>query len=296
MDHLTAIKAFQRIAEAGSFTRAAAQLEMPRSSLSKALRELENHLGVRLLQRTTRSVSLTIEGAEYYRRISDIVAQLDEADLALRGMGAMARGRIRVDMHCSLAEFVLIPRMDDFRQRYPDIQIALGITDRPVRLVDEGVDCVVRAGALNDSALIARTLFNDRVITCASPHYLAHHGTPDTPQSLQDEHQIIGYFSAETSEIWPMCFRREETEYQISRFDVAANNSAGVIRMMLSGLGVAQIHESVVSRFLASGELVTLLDNYSTFTTPVSVIYPSSRQLSMRVRIFVDWLVEQFGQ
>lgn len=245
MDHLAAIRAFQRIVETRSFTKAAAHLSMPRSTLSKALRDLEDHLGTKLLQRTTRSVALTMEGAEYYRRVSRVVTKLDEAEVALRGMGAAAQGRLRIDVHSSLANFVLIPALSDFKERYPDIQVALGINDRPVNLIEEGVDCVIRAGELADSSLIAKTIYKDRLVTCASPRYLERHGVPESPADLDQHHQIVGYFSAATGEVWPLRFRAKGTEHRISRFDVAANDSAGLVGLMVNGMGIGQTHTSV---------------------------------------------------
>ncbi|NIE74135.1 LysR family transcriptional regulator [Pantoea sp. Ap-967] len=292
MDHLSAIRAFQRIVEAKSFTKAAAQLGVPRSTLSKALKDLEEHLGTQLVQRTTRSVAPTMEGAEYYRRTASVLSQLEDADMALRGMGAQAVGRLRIDVHASLANFVLIPALSDFKQRYPDIQLALGISDRPVNLIEEGVDCVIRAGQLSDSTLIARTIFEDRLVTCASPDYLGRCGTPASPLELETDHQILGYFSAATGEMWPLRFTDGGKESSFSRFDLAANDSAGLIRMMVAGLGVGQTHQSVVRPFLESGELVALLSPYTQSTIPISVIYAQTKQLNARVRVFVDWVVE----
>lgn len=295
MDHLAAIRAFHRIVEAKSFTKAAAQLGVPRSTLSKALKDLEEHLGTQLVQRTTRVVALTMEGAEYYRRTASVLSQLEDADAALRGMGAQAVGRLRIDVHASLANFVLIPALSDFKQRYPDIQLALGISDRPVNLIEESVDCVIRAGLLSDSTLIARTIFEDRLITCASPDYLGRYGSPLSPQELDTDHQILGYFSAATGEMWPLRFIDGVGERSFSRFDLAANDSAGLIRMMVAGLGIGQTHESVVRPFLESGELVALLSPYTQSVIPISVIYPQTKQLNARVRAFVDWVVERLA-
>ncbi|MEQ9969501.1 LysR substrate-binding domain-containing protein [Pectobacterium carotovorum] len=295
MDHLAAIRAFQRIVETRSFTKAAAHLDVPRSTLSKSLRDLEDHLGTKLLQRTTRSVSLTREGAEYYRRIKRLVSRLDEAEAALRGMGEAAKGRLRIDVHSSLANFMLIPALADFRQRYPDIQLALGINDRPVNLVEEGVDCVIRAGVLADSSLIAKTIYKDRLVTCASPRYLERYGIPESPADLELRHQIVGYFSAGTGEAWPLRFRMRGAELCISRFDIASNDSAGLVAMMVNGLGIGQTHASVVSQHVESGALVPILDEYTNVIIPVSIIYPPTKRLNTRVRVFVDWAVERFS-
>ncbi|PVZ36868.1 LysR family transcriptional regulator [Pseudomonas sp. CC120222-01a] len=296
MDHLVAIRTFQRIVETRSFTKAAAHLSMPRSTVSKAVRDLEEHLGTKLLQRTTRSVTLTVEGAEYYRRISQLVAKLDETEGAMRDMGAAAGGRLRIDLHSSMANFVLIPVLEEFRERYPHIQLALGIGDRPVNLIEEGVDCVIRAGKLADSSLVAKTLYRDRLITCASPQYLKQYGVPQTPAELESHHQVVGYFSAANGEVWPLRFRNRGREQQIVKFDIAANDSAAQIGMIVNGMGVGQTYMSVASRFLASGELVPVLEQFTSSTMPISVIYPPTKQLNARLRVFLDWLIERFAE
>ncbi|RMQ50265.1 LysR family transcriptional regulator [Pseudomonas cichorii] len=295
MDHLCAIRAFQRIVETRSFTKAAGQLGMPRSTVSKALNDLETHLGTRLVQRTTRSVALTVEGAEYYRRVNRLIAELEEADDALRGMGSAARGRLRIDVHSSLANFVLIPVLSEFKQRFPDIQLLLGISDRPANLIEEGIDCVIRAGELADSSLIAKTIYEDRLITCASPYYLKQHGVPTSLADLENNHQIVGYLGATSGEVWPMRFHASGAEQRLSRFDIAANDSAGHIGLMVNGLGVGQTHAAVVRHLLASGALLPVLEEQTDIAVPISVIFPPARRLNARVRLFVDWVVERLS-
>lgn len=296
MDHLLAIRTFQRIVETRSFTRAAAHLDMPRSTVSKLLRELETHLGVKLLQRTTRTVTLTPEGAEYYRKVCDIVAVLDDTEESMREMGSAARGRLRIDLHSSMACFVLLPVLGTFRQRYPHIQLALGVGDRPVNLIEEGVDCVIRAGELADSSLIAKTLYRDKLITCASPSYIAQFGMPLNQDDLEKNHRIVGYFSASTGEVWPLRFRKKGKDAQVVRFDIAANDSAAQVGMLVNGLGVGQTFASVAARFLESGELVPVLESITKATIPISIIYPPNKQLNARVRVFIDWITERFSQ
>lgn len=292
MDHLAAIRAFQCIVEARSFTKAAAQLGMPRSTVSKALQDLEAHLGTKLVQRTTRSVAPTLEGAEYYRRTSRLVSGLDEADEVLRGVAAAAKGRLRVEIHSSMANFVVVPAIGEFRARYPDIQLAIGISDRPVNLLEEGVDCAIRAGALLDPSLIARTIFKDQLVTCASSGYLERYGMPRSPADLEAHHQLVGYFSALTGEVWPMQFRGKGGEHQITRFDVASNDSAGQIGMMVSGLGVGQTYASVARHLAQSSALVPILEDWTVGSMPISVVYPQARRLNARVRAFVEWVRE----
>lgn len=296
MDHLLAIRTFQRIVETRSFTKAAAHLSLPRSTVSKNLKALEAHLGTKLIQRTTRSIALTTEGAEYYRRISKLVTQLDETEGAMRDIGAAAKGRLRIDLHSSLANFVLMPVLEEFRERYPHIQLALGIGDRPVNLIEEGVDCAIRAGELADSSLIARTLYKDRLITCASPGYLEQCGVPKNLSDLENGHNIVGYFSAATGEAWPLRFRTRGEDKQLGAFDISANDSAALISMLVHGMGIGQTHASVARRFIESGELVPVLEELTHRQFPVSIIYPPTRQLNARVRIFIDWMVARFSE
>lgn len=295
MDHLLAIRTFQRIVETRSFTKAAAHLSLPRSTVSKNLKALEEHLGTKLIQRTTRSIALTTEGAEYYRRISKLVTKLDETESAMRDIGAAAKGRLRIDLHSSLANFVLMPVLEEFRERYPHIQLALGIGDRPVNLIEEGVDCAIRAGELADSSLIARTLYKDRLITCASPGYLEQYGMPKNLSDLENGHRIVGYFSAATGEAWPLRFRNRGEDKQLAAFDISANDSAALISMLVHGMGIGQTHASVARRFIESGELVPVLEELTHRQFPVSIIYPPTRQLNARVRIFIDWMVARFS-
>lgn len=295
MDHLLAIRTFQRIVETRSFTKAAAHLSLPRSTVSKNLKALEEHLGTKLIQRTTRSIALTTEGAEYYRRISKLVTKLDETESAMRDIGAAAKGRLRIDLHSSLANFVLMPVLEEFRERYPHIQLALGIGDRPVNLIEEGVDCAIRAGELADSSLIARTLYKDRLITCASPGYLEQYGMPKNLSDLENGHRIVGYFSAATGEAWPLRFRNRGEDKQLAAFDISANDSAALISMLVHGMGIGQTHASVARRFIESGELVPVLEELTHRQFPVSIIYHPTRQLNTRVRIFIDWMVARFS-
>lgn len=214
----------------------------------------------------------------------------------MRDIGAAAKGRLRIDLHSSLANFVLMPVMEEFRERYPHIQLALGIGDRPVNLIEEGVDCAIRAGELADSSLIARTLYKDRLITCASPGYLEQCGVPKNLSDLENGHSIVGYFSAATGEAWPLRFRTRGEDKQLGAFDISANDSAALISMLVHGMGIGQTHASVARRFIESGELVPVLEELTHRQFPVSIIYPPTRQLNARVRIFIDWMVARFSE
>ncbi|WP_312793774.1 LysR family transcriptional regulator [Tianweitania sp.] len=292
MDQFAAIRVFLRTVEAGSMTRAAADIGMPKSTASKLLSQLEAHLGTKLLQRSTRAFALTAEGSEYYKRAGSLLANLHDIDADLRQRGSGLSGRIRIDLHSAMANTLLIPVLGQFRDRYPYIQEVVGISDRPVSLIGEGVDCVVRLGRMSDTSLIARTIYEDRLITCASPAYLEGHPPATDPRQLLEGHELVGYFSAATGEVKPMVFEKDGEHVQIGAAHVMANDSTGHVNMILNGLGVGQTFASTVKPHLASGALVRVLDDWTNGSEPISVLYPPAKRLNARVRAFIDWLVE----
>lgn len=294
MDHLNAIRIFQRIAETQSFTKASAQLGIPRSTVSKSIRDLEHHLTVRLLHRTTRALTLTAEGQKYYHKIVPILAQIEATEAEIREASHAVQGKLRIDIHSSMAQFVFIPALQAFRQQFPHIQLAIGVSDRPVNLIEDNVDCVIRAGQLADSSLIARTLYYDDLITCASPSYLEQYGTPESVSALA-HHQMVGYFSAATGELWPIELYHDGLEQRLSHFDLSANDSASQITMMVNGLGIGQTHASVAEPLLKAGKLVEILQESTQKKIPISVIYHPTNQLNKRLRLFIDWLVATFS-
>ncbi|WP_095989409.1 LysR family transcriptional regulator [Cystobacter fuscus] len=296
MDQFAAIRLFLRVVETGSLTRAAAQLGMPKSSASKLLSELEGHLGVKLLSRSTRVVKLTGEGSEYYQQVSPILLRLSEVDAEVRERGSGLRGRVRVDVHSSMANAHLIPLLGEFRALHPHIQLMVGVSDRPISLVEEAADCVIRLGKIADASLIARVIFEDRLITCASPAYLSRKGTPADPPALKTGHELVGYFSALTGERVPLVFRRGDALYEFETADVMSNDSTGHLSMILAGLGVGQAYGSTVRAHLEQGVLVPVLRDWETHTAPVSVLYPQARKRNKRVRVFIDWLVERLAR
>src|SRR5882724_9280158 len=199
MDQMTAMRAFARVVEVGTFTRAAQLLEMPKPTLSKLIQGLESHLRTKLLNRTTRRVAVTADGAAYYERVVRILADVDELDGSMTLSQASPKGRLRIDISASLALLILIPALPQFHARYPDIQIDLGVTDRPVDLVGENVDCVVRAVEITDQSLIARRIAEMRFVSCAAPDYLARQGAPRHPAELMRNHTVVGYFNASSA-------------------------------------------------------------------------------------------------
>jgi LysR family transcriptional regulator, regulator for bpeEF and oprC len=297
MDQMTAMRAFSRVVEVGTFTRAAQMLGIPKPTLSKLIRSLEQHLRTKLLNRTTRRVTVTADGAAYYERVVRILADVDDLDGSMTLSQSSPKGRLRIDISASLALLILIPALPRFHARYPDIQIDLGVSDRPVDLVGENVDCVVRGGEITDQSLIARRIAELHFLTCAAPSYLAQHGAPRHPAELERQHSVVGYFSATTAKPYPFEFRRGDEAEQINgRTVVAVNDGNAYLAAGLAGLGVVMAPRFMIAPHLASGALVPVLSDWTVDPVPLYVVYPPNRHLSTRLRIFVDWVAELLGR
>ncbi|WP_296947363.1 LysR family transcriptional regulator [uncultured Massilia sp.] len=297
MDQLLAIRTFVRIAESGSFGKAADQLEIPRSTASKLIQDLEQMLGARLVQRTTRQATVTPEGAAYYERALRLLAELEEMDAEARRTRAQPRGRLRVGIGSSLANFTLIPRLPAFTARYPDIQLQLGVSDRPADMVGEGIDCVIRAGVLAESSLIARKLCDLEFVICAHRSYVERHGLPAHPAELQDgRHHIVGYYSSLTGRPIDLRFERDgETVVVQPRSGVAVNESTAHLTALVAGLGIAQNFRHQVQPWLERGELVLVFPEWRQPPHPLYAMYPQNRHLNAKARVFIDWAVEVFA-
>ena len=292
MDRLASLELFVRIVDRSSFTAAAADLGVSRPVATAAIKALEQRLGTRLLQRSTRHVQPTIEGEAYHRRCVAILAELEDAD---RGANGAVAGLLRVDVAGNLARTMLLPTLPAFLARHPALTVHLAEGERFVDLVREGIDCVVRAGRLADSQMVARRLGDMEEITCASPGYLAEHGTPASPSQL-DGHVMIGFVSSRTGQVLPLEFTANG---QATRVMLPARVLVGSADASLAaarfGLGLLQAPRHGVEVDLVSGALVQVLADFPPVPTPISVLYPSNRQLSARVRVFVDWLTETLG-
>ncbi|HEX2010561.1 MAG TPA: LysR family transcriptional regulator [Roseateles sp.] len=298
MDQLLALRVFVRIAEAGTFAKAADSLNLPKPTATKLIQNLEAHLGAKLLQRTTRRVAVTPEGAAYYERAIRLISELEDMDAAAANTRARPRGRLRLDIGSSLANLILIPALPDFLARYPDIQLELGVSDRPADLISEGVDCVIRGGALPDSSLVARRLTELAYVTCASPDYLQRHGRPRHPEELMvlGPHRLLQYFSSLTGRPFPMYFKRgDDPEIEIrGPATMAVNESTAHLNALLTGLGLGQTFAFMARPYLQSGALVPLLDEWTRHRHPLHLLYPANRHLNAKLRVFVDWAVELF--
>lgn len=295
MDQLLAMRAFVRVVDAGTFTKASDSLAMPNSTMSKLVQKLEEHLRAKLLQRTTRHVSVTPEGARYYQHAVRLLAELDEIDTEFQSSLARPRGRLRIDMGSSIANKVLIPALPEFLARFPDIEIDVGVSDRMVDMVSDNVDCVIRGGQLLDPSLVARAIGATAWVTCATPAYLAQHGVPAHPDALREQHRIISYLSTQTSRVVPLRFFDGQQELELTpTATLRVNESNGHVAAGLAGLGIVQTLFYMVKTHLADGSLVPILPGWQPPAYPFYVLFPPNRYISSRQRVFIDWLIERF--
>ncbi len=297
MNQLIAIRAFTRVVEAGSFTRAAESLGMPGATLSKTIRELEAHLGVRLLERTTRRVSATAEGILYYEKAGRLLGDLEDIDASFGATGDAPRGLLRVDVGGATARDVLIPALPGFMQRYPDIHLALGVSDRPLSQIGEHVDCVIRIGALADTSMVTHALGDARVVTCASPAYLAGRAVPTHPDALRHGHCLVSFLSSMSARPFPFRFERGSEHVEIiGEHELGINESSTHLAAAITGIGVIQTFEHAARAALDSGELVEILPQWRPASLPLRLIYPQTRHMTHRLRVFVEWLEQTFPQ
>lgn len=295
MNKLQAMEVFVQVVDAGGFTRAADNMKLPKATVSTLIQALETALAVKLLHRTTRHVSVTADGAAYYERCLRILSDVREAEESLSRTRLSPTGRLRVDAPTGLASEVIIPALPDFFAQYPDIQLELGCSDRPVDLVEEGVDCAIRGGQLGDSSLIARRVGILHFITCASPAYLARYGRPAHPNELL-RHRCVNYFSARTGKIFDWDFTRDGERVQVALpGSIALNDSNAYTAAGLAGLGIVQMPNFLMEPMIKDGRFVSILDDWISDPLPVHVVYPQNRHLSAKVRVFVEWVAELFS-
>lgn len=292
MDHLQSLRLFLRVVERCSFTAAAHDLGIPRSTATEMIRQLERRLGARLLDRTTRHVAPTLDGQLYYERCLGILAELDDAEAVLRD--SEPHGTLRIDAPGLLTRTFIVPELQAFLSRYPRLQLQIGQTDRLVDLVREGIDCAIRVGEPSDSGLIMRRLGMLREVTVASPAYLARHGVPQTIDDL-DGHLMVGFLSSATGDVLPLEFTVDGVAMDIRLpMQVSANHSDTTADLARRGFGLIQAPRYRFAAELAAGELVEVLVNHPPTPTPLSALYPQKRELAPRLRVFLDFLADIF--
>lgn len=292
MDRLDHLKIFLRIAQCNSFTLAADQLGLPRASVSGALQQLETRLGARLLHRTTRRVRLTPEGESLLERARSLVHGMEALEQQFAQAGQSLKGRLRVEMPSRIAHRLVAPALPDFMARHPGVELELGSSDRAVDLVHDGVDCALRVGTLAPSSLVARPLGSFAVISCASPAYLARHGTPRTAQDLlAQQHRQVNYAPAAGGRYAPWEWTDDGcTHSAMLPGDVAAGNVETYIACALAGMGLIQVPAYDVQDHLQTGALVEVLSACCPPAMPVHLVYPHRRHLADRVRAFGTWI------
>jgi LysR family transcriptional regulator for bpeEF and oprC len=289
------MRTFARVVELGSFTRAAISLALPKASVSTVVANLEGELGVRLLNRTTRHVSVTLDGAAYYERVVRILAEIEDTEASLKSASSAPRGKLRLDMPTLIARLVLVPALPRFIELYPEIELMIGASDRPVDLLEEGVDCVIRGGAQVDSTLVSRRLGDTRLLRCASPAYLDRHGRPTSVEQLR-QHRAIHYFASRTGKIWEFDYL-DGTGASVElamQHRLSFNESEACMEACAVGLGIAVLPSMQVQQYLAEGRLELVMPELESEPLPIFVMYPQSRHLSAKVRVFVDWIAEVF--
>ncbi len=295
MDRFQAMQVFVRVVEANSFTRAADGLALPRTTVTTVIQNLERHLGVRLLNRTTRRISLTPDGAAYYKHATRILAEVEETEACFQDAALRPRGRLRIDVPAAIGQLILIPALCEFHDRHPDIELVIGMGDRRVDMVQEAVDCVIRIGELEDSSLVARRIGVMQALTCAAPAYLERHGVPQSLEAL-DSHQAVHYFSSSGRNYsWTFMVDGKERATEV-RGVVSVNDWGAHLACGLQGFGLIQTARFMALPHLRNGQLIEVLPQWQPPSMPISLLYLQHRQLSPKVRVFSDWVAELFAR
>jgi len=298
MDRFDAMQAFARVVEAGSFTKAAETLHVSKTSVTQLVQQLEARLRVKLLNRTTRKLGVTADGAAYYERVVRLLADMDDAETSLSSASALPRGRLRVDVPSPLARMILVPALAAFHARYPDIQLDMGVSDRMVDMIGENVDCVVRGGELTDPSLVARRVGDLQLGVCAAPAYLERAGTPSHPRDLEDtHHRIVGFLWSRNGKTFPYAMHRDGERIEVQgRYVLSVDDGNAYLAAGLAGLGVLWLPDYMSKAHLARGELVHLFEGWRLDPMPLYVAFPPNRHVSTKLRVFIDWVAELMAQ
>jgi DNA-binding transcriptional LysR family regulator len=294
VDRLLAMTVFAKVVEKGSFARAAERLDMSTSAVSRYVAELEAHLDTRLLNRTTRRISLTESGQAFYERTLQLLADLEESEAAASSSTATPRGTIQLTCSINFGVKHLAPAMGSFQARYPEVLFEVSVSDRFVDLVEEGLDLAIRIGDIGNPNLIARKIGEMRLVACASPAYLQRHGTPRRPEDLA-RHNCLTYEYAPIRNQWRFV-DKGGTDIKVRvAGSVHGNNGELLATIAAEGVGIVFEPDFMVAPMILAGRLKPILKNFQSPPTPIYAIYPSRRHLSAKVRSFVDFLVERFA-
>jgi DNA-binding transcriptional LysR family regulator len=296
-NQMQAMRAFVRVVEAGTFTKAADSLRIPKPTVTKLVQGLENHLRTRLLNRTTRRVTVTPDGSAYYERVVRLLGDLEDIEASVTHAQQKPRGRLRIDAGAAVTTWIVLPALPEFLAKYPDIAVECGVSDRPADLIGDNVDCVIRGGPLLEPSLVARHIGDLRWVTCATHDYFRRHTRPTHPADLESGHTLAGYFFPRSGRMRPLMFQRDGKRIEIPPNPrIAVNDSAAHLSSLRAGLGLGQIISFMVSASGAADELVPVLQDWQPDPLPVHVLYPANRHLSLKVRVFVDWIAEVFSR
>lgn len=294
MDQLSAMRVFVRVVETGNFTRAATTLNIPKTTVTNMVQALEAHLHTTLLNRTTRRVMVTTDGALYYERAIQILGEIAELDGSMSNSQTQPSGRVRVEMAGAFADLLVIPHLCDFHERYPQIKLDIGVGDRLVDYIAENVDCALRGGTPTDQSLIARKVGEIGMQAYAAPRYLEKFGEPAHPEEIRTNHLCVGYLQAPSGRIMSMTFNRGDEEIEIEpNYVVSVNDARSYLDAAISGVGIANSPRFMAQKAVAEGKLVPILTDWSCETFPLYVVYPQTRHLSNKVRVVVDWLAKR---
>jgi len=295
VDQLNAIRVFAQVVQLGGFTKAAESLGMPKTTVSKLVRDLEGHLSVKLLKRSTRSVQVTAEGAAYYELTARWLDELREIDASLDSVTAEPRGLVHVDASAWVASNVIIPNLPDFYARHPYIEVEISVSDRAAHLIRESADCAVRSGMVSDLSMVARPLGTSRWVTAATPSYLQRHGTPSHPDDLRKGHILINYQMTGSGRATPIIFQKEDESLQIEvPTKLTVNESNAHLAAGVAGIGILYSFEWKLRPYLDDGRLIPILCDWQPPSYPFHLVYPPNRHMSARVRAFMDWLAFVF--
>ncbi len=296
-NQMQAMRVFVRVVEAGTFTKAADSLRIPKPTVTKLVQALENHLRIKLLNRTTRRVTVTPDGSAYYERVVRLLGDLEDIESSITHAKERPRGRLRIDAGAAISSFVILPALPTFLAKYPDIHLECGVSDRPADLIGDNVDCVIRGGPLLEPSLVARHIGDLRWMTCATPEYFGAHGKPTHPTDLESGHVLAAYFFPRSGRLRPLSFQRDGKRLEVSPgLRIAVNDSSAHLASLRAGLGIGQLLSFMVSASGATDELVPVLPEWQPEPMPVHVLYPANRHLSTKVRVFIDWIAEVFSQ
>ncbi|EOX3824257.1 LysR substrate-binding domain-containing protein [Enterobacter quasiroggenkampii] len=298
MDRFDAMRAFARVVEAGSFTKAAQTLHMSKTTVTQLIQQLEARLRVKLLHRTTRRLGVTPDGAIYYERVIRLLADMEDAENSLSSATMTPRGRLRIDVPTPLARLVLVPALPAFHARNPDIQFDMGVSDRVVDLIGDNVDCVLRGGEINDQSLIARHVGDLQIGVYVAPSYVERLGSPAHPRELENtDHRIVGFLSSRTGKIDPLVLHRESEHIEIKgSYVLAVDDGNAYLEAGLAGLGVIALPVYMAAAHQAAGSLIPLFEDWRINPMPLYLAFPPNRHVNARLRVFIDWIVELMRQ